>query len=320
MIPLWAGILLLFGLMMTRQELCAGLIGKGLFLSGRKLLPSVFPYMVFSSILSKTGMPLVFRGKWAKKIASLLNLSTECVPVLVMGLVAGFPTGALMASEVYLSGGCSKGQAERLSALCNFCAPPFLLGAFGQGGMGNFRYGLILFLCQTAAVFLYGLACGRISKKKGGAAENIYFGGPVKREELQEKDVNAPFSVIGKCVALGAVKSVQVVGYVLFFSLLSGVIYSVFPSFLGKNTLVKALFFGFFEFSSGVFALEGAPLLKLFFGSLLICFSGLSVHMQVAGFLNEGRLSSFAHLKAHFFLAPVVAVATVLVSKIFCLI
>ena len=55
----------------------------------------------------------------------------------------------------------------------------------------------------------------------------------------------------------------------------------------------------------------------LFLGSMIVCWSGLSVHMQVAGFLNDAGLSVKKHLKAHLLLAPAVSTVTVLLAGVF---
>ena len=164
---------------------------------------------------------------------------------------------------------------------------------------------------------LYGGITGILAKRRGkGGFQNKEF--PPKKQ-VQRPD--APLVLtLGGCIAAGAVKSLQIGGYVLFVSLVSGVIASVLPLWLLENGAFKGLLYGFFEFSSGVFALEGNTVFKLFWGSFLICWSGLSVQMQVSGFLLEGGLSPKRQLCAHLLCAPVVATGTVLLSKIFGLI
>lgn len=278
----------------------------------KKVLPSVFPYLIFSGILMKTGFPTLFSGKVADRFARVFNLTGDCIPALLVGLFAGFPMGAAVTAGIYQRGGCTKGQAERLSAICNFCAPPFLLGAFGQGVMGDLRLGLLLFGVQTAAALLYGFVAGRLAGHGDGEEERL----PLASAVDLEKETPL-FPLIGRCVAEGALQTVRIGGYVLFFSLISGVLLETVLGVFEKTPLFKALLCGFFEFSSGIGLLSCGGKAALFLGSMIVCWSGLSVHMQVAGFLNDAGLSVKKHLKAHLLLAPAVSTVTVLLAGAF---
>jgi sporulation integral membrane protein YlbJ len=312
MLPLWAAVFLLFFLMMTRQDVCVKLIEKGLFLTSSKVLPAVFPYMVLTSVLSKTGLLSLFCTKRTERLAALFALPGAALPAIIMGLLAGFPTGALLTAEIYRQGRITKRQAERLAVLCNFCAPPFLLGAFGQGVMGNWRFGLLLWGMQTLLLGLYGFFS---SRKEGGTKKVCAPQSERTNESAKENGEGSLVSLIGSSIAEGAVKSVKVTGYVLFFSLVSGILGSFFQRLFSENQVAAALFYGFFEFSSGIACLSQANALSLFVGGLIIGWSGLSVHLQVAGFLSDAHLSVKKHLTAHLLLPPVTSLLTVLLSK-----
>lgn len=311
LLPLWAGALFLFLLMAGRSRLCTELFLSGILVLGRKVLPSVFPYLVLGGILSKTGALSFFGGKRAERLTRLFFLPGSCLPALLAGLFSGFPLGAAVTSEIYLQGRCTKGQAERLSALCNFCGPPFLLGAFGQGVLGDVRLGFLFFLVQTVIVLLYGILQGLWAKKRGEDQTIL----PPKGAFAEKKQLS-PLLQVGRCIAEGALQTVRIGGYVLFFLMVSGVLCRTLFSFFAGHPLFEALLCGFFEFSSGVSAIGSGGATGLLFGGMIVCFSGLSVHMQVAGFLNDAGLSAKKHLRCHLFLCPVVPAASLLLARV----
>ena len=233
----WTLLLFVAVFLLRDPTLSAGLVQEGVKVILKGALPSVFPFLILSSLFFESGFPLLFQGRVARFFGRLFYLPEVCISGFAVGLFAGFPLGASFAAGLYEEGYCQKEEAERLSALSGFCAPPFLLGAFGQGIMGDLRAGLLLYTVQTTAVCLYGILLGRLARKKDrGNAPRL------KKERgratsstapaLYSKPVPALFPMVGSCIGKGALQMVRIGGFILAFSLLSGLIFpflSVFP-------------------------------------------------------------------------------------------
>ena len=311
-LPLFWGILAVVFFLFLRDPAKTGQwMARGLSVAVYKALPAVFPYLILSSLFFKSGFPALFCGRVSRAIAKTLNIPTSGVSALLMGVIAGFPLGASCTAQLYQSSLCTREEAERLSAICNFCAPPFLLGAFGVGVFGDIRYGMLLFAVQTVVALGYGILLGKRAKRA--------------RKESHEKEDQAPqqstasvcllFPLIGECIAKGALQMVRIGGYVLFFSLLAGVIQDTFPALFEMFPTLRAVVCGFFEISSGVAAIEEASALSFFTGALMIGWSGVSVHLQTASFLRQAGLSSKPYLLAHVLLPPITATLSLVAGR-----
>ncbi len=311
LLPLFWGILaVIFFLFLKDPAKTGQWMAKGLSVAVYKALPAVFPYLILSSLFFKSGFPALFCGRISRVIAKILNIPTEGVSALLMGVIAGFPLGASCIAQLYRNSLCTREEAERLSAICNFCAPPFLLGAFGVGVFGDIRYGLLLFTVQTSVALGYGILLGQRAKR---TCRNI---SKEDKSPLQNtSEVCLLFPLIGESIATGALQMVRIGGCVLFFSLLAGVIQDAFPVFFEAFPILRAVVCGFFEISSGVAAIEEASAHSFFTGALMIGWSGVSVHLQTTSFLREAGLSSKTYLLAHVILPPITATMSLVAGR-----
>lgn len=320
----WLMLFVIMLLLMRDPVLCGDLIKRGGGIVLNKALPAVFPYLVLSSLFFESGFPMLFRGRVARVLGRLLSLPDICISGIVMGLFAGFPLGASFAAGLYKEGYCQKEEAERLSALSGFPSPPFLLAAFGQGVMGSPMAGVLLYFVQTVTVLLYGILLGRRSRKRkgqGGNSINEERAGrkrkPAPSHGMPAKPVPSLFSAVGQCIGAAALQMVRIGGFILAFSLLSGLILELFDPLFVRFPLLEAPVAGFFEISSGVAHMKAGGTLGMLIGGLCLSFSGLSVHMQVAGFLDPAGLSVKEHLLAHVRLCPIIAVAAAALCALF---
>lgn len=319
----WTALSLTAFLLMIDPAGCAELVKGGLQTVVKRALPAVFPYLVLSSLLFESGFPQLFKGRVARLFGRLFHLPDCCVSGIVIGLFAGFPLGASYAAGLYAEGRCTKEEAERLSALSGFPAPPFLLGAFGQGVMGSALAGLLLYAVQTAAVFLYGVLLGRSARKREKSRKREGAPPFLKKEEgkadpfERKRTVPALFPMVGVCIGRSALQMVRIGGYILFFFLISGLILDIFSPIFSLFPLLEGPVAGFFEISSGVAHINARGAQGMLAGGLVLCFSGLSVHMQVAGFLVPAGLSVKEHLLAHLRLCPVIALLSAALCALF---
>lgn len=100
----------------------------GLLLWYTSVVPSLFPFMVLSSlIVSSGGVSLLmkpvraFLGPW-------LPLSENGCYTLISGLLCGCPMGAKTCGDFVREGKLSVQEGRFLMAICNHPSPMFLLG------------------------------------------------------------------------------------------------------------------------------------------------------------------------------------------------
>ena len=201
---------------------------EGLALCGSTVVPSLFPFLVVTSLLVSQGF-----GTWAAPLFSglmtpLYRLPGQAGGALALGLLGRYPVGARTAAELYRAGTLTRGEAERLLGFCNNANPAFFLGVLGAGVFHSARVGTWLLLIHILSALLTGL-CFRGGRRTGdgdawraGNASrngNVSADGSALRREpppvVQEPEPFFP-AFVG-AVGSGAAAMVRVCGFVVFF-------------------------------------------------------------------------------------------------------
>ena len=128
-----------------------------LVLCARSVIPSLFPFLVISSLLLSLGFGQLTAPWLAGLMEPLFRVPGAGSAALVLGLVGGYPIGARTAADLYRESLVSREEAERLLAFCNNSNPVFLISVLGVGVFGSVRAGLWLWLLHIAAALLTGL-------------------------------------------------------------------------------------------------------------------------------------------------------------------
>ena len=242
---------------------------RGLRISALNVLPSVFPFLVFSDLLiSGNALPKGF----SKVLQRLFRLPAEGCTAILLGWVCGFPVGARCAATERKNGLLSADQAERAVAIACVPSPAFLIGGVGVGLFGDRSVGLFLY----ATAILSATTVGVFSAFRGA------------KEHLKEDvfptipPLPDPFAVrLTNAVRNAAHAALYLCAYIVFFSAVGAAAEAVLSRF-GAPDFCKALVSCFLELSKGVTdaaALPNPP------SALLLCtaavgWTGLSVHFQ----------------------------------------
>ena len=223
------------------------------------LLPSLFPFFVFSRIFILSGGADLLAKKLAFVTKPLFNMSGGCIVPIILGILCGYPVGAKTAAELYGEGVITKDEAQRLCGFCNNSGPLFLIGAVGAG----------MLMCPSAGILLYAvhilsaLSVGIIFRGKGIDKKSIVHGSAPKNTAVNENIfVTAVEESVGTIL--------NVFGYVIFFAVLTSFV---------KNPFIV----GIFEITNALkkISLLDFPLWQKFvFSAFFSSWGGLSVHMQ----------------------------------------
>ncbi len=95
----------------------------------RTVIPSLFPFFVFSTLLTSglTGMNL----KILTPLGSLLRIPKGSEPIFLVGALGGYPTGAQAVADGFSSGQITSRDARRMLGFCSNAGPSFLFGIAG---------------------------------------------------------------------------------------------------------------------------------------------------------------------------------------------
>lgn len=138
---------------------------QGLVLAENTIIPSLLPLLIIFLLIMKTGA----KDALAKLLGGIslyaFNLPRVTFPAIFLGMIGGYPTGALLTQELFDKGEIDSAQAKSIMRfnLCGGCG--FIITAVGSVSLLNLKAGIILFFSNVISNILIGIAQG-IGRKR----------------------------------------------------------------------------------------------------------------------------------------------------------
>lgn len=279
-------------LLIFPKEAASGAL-KGLSLCAGVLIPSLFPFMVCSALISALGLPQRLGQRLTPVTRRLFGVSGGGASTLLLGLLGSYPAGAAAVVDMNRTGVLSRREAQRLCAFCNNTGPAFCVSVIGVAAFGSASAGFFLYAVHAISAVLAGI----ILRGQGSAdLKSAPSPPPVK--------LSLAFT---SSVKRSAETCISVCGFVVFFSVLMGILQGIGILYFAAGELsrlfglelhfVQSFLFGLVELGSGSASLQGLELnaLNLALASFILGWGGLSVHAQTAAIMSEGGLSPAKH-------------------------
>ena len=261
-----------------RAQECRADLKNGLRLCAENIIPSLFPYLVLSELFVSSLSFSSHKNFFNRAFSRLFRLHSSAKSVLLIGTICGFPVGARIAALLYQEGLLDKREAETLCAYANHTGPAFVIGGVGASLFGSVQIGFLFFLSQSCA----GITCLLLSS----------FFRPKPKETLQISARHTSVTFVG-AVRSSSIAIVNVCGFVLFFSLIAGIVCRAFSSF-------SLPFSAFLEVTNACKQASlhfcTSPKTACLFACFAITFGGLCAGMQSALYMKESGLSFASYL------------------------
>ncbi len=252
------------------------------------IIPSLFPFFVCSGLLIYSGFCEVLAGFFRPVMKPLFNINSTGAAAFILGVVSGYPLGAVTTCQLYDSLYLSKSEAERLLAFCNNSGPLFILGAVGVSMYHSPKIGLIIYLSHILGAITVGILF-RFYKPKA-------FLAPQSTVTTNQRNLSRIFSD----VISNSINSILTVcGVVIFCSVISSLIMDL----IHINPTSEAILSSIMEFVSGlnkISVLDTSLFNKIIISSWVCAFAGISVHLQVMGVVSRSGLSLKPYLAGKF--------------------
>ena len=246
-------------------------VSRGLELCAAKLIPSLFPFMVISSILIDSGIGNVASHIFGKPFRFLFGIEGEGAISVIIGWACGFPLGAKCACELYSSQKISREEYSRLLCICGTPSPAFLISTVGKTMLGSTDAGICLYVISLLSATIVGVTL-HVLRPLEQTSERNSISARIERKRLA--------SVLTRAVSDSASSMLCVCAFVVFFSAFLGTLESAL-SFLHLSDTAHTLLFCFFELTSGLSEItSGASALTLPLCAAAVGWSGTSVHFQ----------------------------------------
>lgn len=243
------------------------------------VIPSLFPFIFCANLFVELGAARLISQYLSRLMLPLFNVSGSGALAFVLGIVSGYPVGAVCASSLYQSGECSKTEAERLLAFCNNSGPMFIIGAVGTNMLGNSRLGIFLYLIHISS----SIICGMLFKMWGKKSVTKLLP-PAK----YSSSIKNAVPDIGTAISKSVDTIFVICGFVLIFA--------VFTSVLPNNS-IKQYIYCLLEITGGIKELaKSNTSLTLPLISFFLALSGVSVFSQVYAIITPCGLSPASYI------------------------
>ena len=241
------------------------------------IIPSLFPYMVISSLLVQTGASDQI-GRWlSNPIKSAFRLPGCAASAVVLGALCGFPVGAKTACQLYERGSVTKWECERLIAIANNTGPSFVIEVVGAHFWGSRGMGLMIYVAQILSSVLLGWITSR-KKTKPTDTQTIYTSRCDLLQCLTTSVTHSARSVVSVC------------GFIVFFAVVTSLIGQIVAAL--PISFAAPLLGAVLEFSTGAAsASDVGGIYGAFLTGFTVSWSGISVFAQCKAFTAPHGIS-----------------------------
>ena len=262
-----------FGIFMlildSRTAICGA--QNGIELCIYSVIPSLFPFIVLSTILS----PMISGGssRFMRPLGRLLGMPTGSEALFLTGILGGYPTGALAVHQAWQSGQLDKEDAQRMLAFCSNAGPAFLFGILGS----QFPHSWMLWVLWGIHI-LSALIVGMVLP--GRSNTNSSFP-PQTLPKLTQ------------AVKSGVITMGCICGWILLFRVILAFCDRWFLWLLPQSAQVG--FYGLLELANGCCALSSVTSLgaRFVMCSGILAFGGICVMMQTASVTGKLGLGHY---------------------------
>lgn len=281
---------------------------KGLKYCLELLVPSLFPFMVLSSYIVRSGVSSMLGGIFSPIMKFLFKLDGSAAPTVIMSFIGGFPVGARGIAGMYETKQISLNQARRMSLFCVGAGPAFLITAVGTVLLGNAELGVILLISQLISGFILGIISRFFYPEKS-----------TKRKSQEKENINQQNAFVKSCTD-GSKGIISLSALVILFQTFIGVIEQS-----GGEQLIEKIFAAMgLKYSEiilpSILEVTGAcnviaeGTFPLYILSAVIAFGGLCVHLQIWGILSEIQPNKFLFVLFRIFAALLNGICTYIIT------
>ena len=257
-----AALLLLALLLLRHRTAAAAGVVSGIHTCLGTLIPSLFPFILLACLCTNSRAAQVLFRPLSPVMRHVFRLPACAAPAVLLGLTAGYPTGAKITANLYAAGKLTREQAARLLCFCT--APGYAFAAAYTGSLllRSDRIGLNLFFACALAPLLLGLTLSRFAEKP---------------EKSLKSTESAPGGIVS-AVQDGIKATVSLCGFILVFSMLLAVLHDA----------------GIFQ-TMGLEITAGVSQcvywhLPVYFLAFGLGFSGVCIHLQIFSFFHKAGL------------------------------
>lgn len=268
-------VLLLFLCLYNQDAIIKG-ARHGIKLCLENVVPALFPFMVFSDLLSANAPQN--EGVFSAAFCRFFRTSPKGAHAFLMGALSSFPLGAKIICNAYEKGELTKEEAEHLLGFVSITGPAFLVAGVGAALRNSVTDGLVFYGIEIVSTIIVGKLT---APKKRRIACSVQM-------------ETEPFS-LSKSLGASTLGMLSICGTVIFFSALGSLLFAILPD------IICLFLMPFLEITSGLTTIAEAfgasGMLSFSLSCAAIGFGGICVAMQSAVFARKANLTMKGYYK-----------------------
>lgn len=268
------------GLLLAFPQAVQTGVRHGLAVCGELLIPSLFPFLVLSGFVIRSGTANGIGRRLSPLMGRVFGFSGNAAAAMIISLIGGYPSGANAVATLCEQGEIGREEGQRLLHCCVSAGPAFIIGGIGVGMLGSASAGVRLLAAHWLSFGIVALIERRNAR-------------PVPYLATPSEPLGA---AVAQSVHAAAQSLLSMCGFVL---LASGAM-SVGDALFGQalSPLWRCLLGCVTEVSTGCVEAARMGMAAPFWLGAALGFGGLSVHGQIAS-----RTASLSLMDRGFFRA-----------------
>ena len=259
---------------------------NGMLVWATILLPTIFPLIFFTKILTDLGVVNTIANKFTitQKLFKTPPISAYAFMISIM---SGYPVGAKVVSDLYERRLITKNEAFKISTFTSNSGPMFIYGSVGIGMFFSRTIGLILLASHIIGAVLNGILYRNYNKKDFVTSYNKIP--PTQKFSLGDSMADSVVSIliIGGFVCVFFVV-IEIVNNLGIFSILASFFAAIFNT---DASIFLGVFNGLLEITHGCMDITSLNTLKTYSSALICCgiitFGGIATMLQAFAFLQK---------------------------------
>ncbi len=245
---------------------------NGLILFAETVLPSLFPFLICTTLLTSIGTAEIMAKALKKPMRFLFKTNENGAFVAFSSYLSGYPVGAIITNKLYKNGTFSSDDCKRVISFASTSGPIFMIGTVGSTIFNDMKIGVIILVSHYLSAIINGVIFGRKKAKNNDL--------PLTKSLSVNSD-----DVISNAVSSSASSMLSLCGYIVIANMM---IDALDLAIGGANVYLITIIFGVVEMTRGCIFASNLPLLiAVPLASAFISFGGLSIILQSTAYLNE---------------------------------
>ena len=249
-------LLLLFLLLFPQEALSSAQEGMKLWLN--ILLPTLLPFMVLTGILVRTDQISRFLKPTEPFWQKIFGISSTGAYAVLFGLLCGYPMGAKLTSDLYVSQKINRREAQYLLTFTNHASPMFVSSYLIHTCMNGQVSALEVFgllLCSTFLTMCLMRLCffykNIPAQSYGTDSRHILRASSIHTAKKEASRDSSSEAVLDASIMNGFETTTKLGGYILMFSILTACV----RHFWKSQSILAYLLFCLLEMTTGLHSL-----------------------------------------------------------------